>query len=146
MASTDVKNVETVILKYRALDANDKLAVLAQLYGEVSAELAPTFSQSNITDDAATNLVKQIQELSSEQQVDALRNLVAGKQSKGETEYESLGTDSKLFFWFQLAQNLGKSIVGVPDDYIPNEQVSEVLDLIGTPKVEDLVSLLKQAL
>jgi Orange carotenoid protein, N-terminal len=172
MASTDVKNVETVILKYRALDADDKLAVLAQLYGEVAAEVAPTFSQSNVVDEGATNLVKQIQQMSSEQQLDALRGLVAGKQSEGESvldehptkalgelfaggkdstsfstsEYDSLSSDSRLFFWFQLAQNLGKSIVGVPNDYMPNERVSEVLDLVGTPGVEDLVSLLKKAL
>lgn len=168
----DVKIAQTVVLKYRALDANDKLTLLAQLYGEVAAEIAPTVSQSNVTDDAATNLVQQIQQMSSEQQVDALRGLVEGKQSDGETvldanpskalgelftggekstsfstkEYDSLSTDSRLFFWFQLAQNLGKSVVGIPADHMPNERVSEVLDLIGTPKVEDLVSLLKKAL
>ncbi|RUT00404.1 hypothetical protein DSM106972_075320 [Dulcicalothrix desertica PCC 7102] len=172
MTFADVKNVQTVILKYRALSADDKLTVLAQLYGEVAAEIAPTISQSNVTDDAASNLVKQIQQMASEQQVDALRGLVEGKQSDGETvldehptkalgelftggekstsfstkEYDSLSTDSRLFFWFQIAQNLGKSVVGIPDDHMPNERVSEVLDLIGTPEVEDLVSLLKKAL
>ncbi|BAZ09461.1 hypothetical protein NIES4071_12690 [Calothrix sp. NIES-4071] len=172
MTFADVKNVETVILKYRALSADDKLTLLAQLYGEVAAEIAPTVSQSNVSDDGATNLVKQIQQLSSEQQVDALRGLVEGKQSEGETvldehptkalgelftggensssfstkEYDALSTDSRLFFWFQLAQNLGKSVVGIPGDHMPNERVSEILDLVGTPSVEDLVSLLKKTL
>ncbi len=172
MTNADVSNVQTVILKYRALSADDKLTLLAQLYGEVAQEIAPTVSQTNVTDEAATNLVKQIQQLSSERQVDALRGLVEGKQSDGETvldehptkalgelftggedsssfsskEYDSLTTDSRLFFWFQLAQNLGKSVVGIPADHMPNERVSEILDLVGTPSVEDLVSLLKKAL
>jgi Orange carotenoid protein, N-terminal len=143
MSTTDVNHLEAAISKFQALDANDKLDVLAQLYGEIAAEVAPTIAQNNVVDDNATNLVKEIQQLSSEQQVEALRSLVSGKQTSG---YQSLGADSKLFFWFQLAQNLGKSVVGIPADHMPSEEAAGVLDLVGTPQVEDLVSFLKKAL
>ncbi|MEH2439604.1 orange carotenoid protein N-terminal domain-containing protein [Nostoc sp.] len=61
-------------------------------------------------------------------------------------EYASMNAEEKLAFWYQLAQNLGTTIIGVPDDYIPSEKATEVVDLLHTPNIEDLVAFFKRVL
>jgi hypothetical protein len=172
MSFTGVKNQQTAISKFKALDVDDRLAVLATVYGEVVDEVAPTTTQPNAQDEGAANLLKQVQELPADKQVDSLRELLSGKRSSGEVEldahpskalgellqggedapsistndYNAMTAESKLAFWFQTAQNLGKSIVGIPADFIPNERVTEVLELLDTQQIENLVSFLKKAL
>ncbi len=179
MSSTDISNQEisinnpqTALSKFKALDVDDRLAVLALLYGEIVDEIAPTTNQNNSQDENAANLVKEVQNLPSDKQVDSLREILSGKRSSGETEldpnpsqalgelfkggedapsistndYNAMSAESKLSFWFQAAQNLGKSIVGVPADFIPNERVNQVLELLDTQQVEHIVSFLKKAL
>lgn len=57
-----------------------------------------------------------------------------------------MNAEEKLAFWYQLAQNLGTTIIGVPDDYIPSEKATEVVDLLHTPNIEDLVAFFKRVL
>jgi hypothetical protein len=172
MSFTGVSNQKTVMSKFKALDVDDRLAVLATVYGEIADEVAPTTTQPNAQDEGGANLLKQIQGLPSDKQIDSLRELLSGKRSGGEVEldvnpskalgelfkggedapsistndYNAMNADAKLSFWFQTAQNLGKSVVGIPADYIPNERVTEVLELLDTNQIENIVSFLKQAL
>ncbi len=172
MSFTNVSNQQTAISKFKALDVDDRLSVLALLYSKIVDEIASTTNKNNSQDANAANLVKEVQNLPSDKQVDSLRQILSGKRSSGETEldanptqalgelfkggedapsistndYNAMSADSKLSFWFQAAQNLGKSILGIPTDYIPNERVNEVLELLDTQEIENLVSFLKKAL
>ena len=38
------------------------------------------------------------------------------------------------------------SIIAVPNDYIPSEEATEVIDLLHTPNIEDLVTFFKRVL
>ncbi len=172
MSFTGVSNQQTAISKFKALDVDDRLAVLATVYGEIADEVAPTTTQPNAQDEGGANLLKQVQGLPADKQVDSLRELLLGKRTSGEVQldvnpskalgellgggedapsistndYNAMTAESKLSFWFQTAQNLGKSIVGIPADFIPNERVTEVLELLDTNQIENLVSFLKKAL
>lgn len=175
MTTTNINTLESAVSKFKALKPDDKLVTLALLYDEISDEIAPVSTQNTEQTGDAANLVKQIQQLSSEQQIVALRDLLStDSKSQGETaldgnpskalgelftgngqesdagnsnnQYIAMNADSRLSFWFQLAQNLGKAIVGIPADYIPSDAVNEVLDLVGDAKIDDLVTFFKQAL
>jgi uncharacterized protein (UPF0333 family) len=177
MTATNINNLETAVSKFKALDIDDKLSTLALLYSEISDELAPVNNQNSSESQDATNLVKQLQQLTFEEQIVALRDLLStnnneqevaldehptqelievvqgqgNSQDNGSTKisnnsYIAMRADSKLSFWFQAAQNLGKSVVGVPADYKPNERVLEVLDLVNSDNVENLISFFKKAL
>jgi hypothetical protein len=149
MTSTNVNFLEQAVSKFKNLNADDRLSVLALLYTEIADEI-PAIALNDVPNENTGNLVAQVQKLPEAEQLFALRKLV-NPEEKGDTtipiqEYTSMNTDLKLAFWYHLAQNLGTSIIAVPDDYIPSEQATEVLDLLDTPNLEDLVNFFKQVL
>lgn len=149
MTSTNINFLEQAVSKFKNLNADDRLSVLALLYTDIADEI-PAIALNDVPNENTGNLVAQIQKLPEAEQLFALRQLV-NPEEKGETsisleEYASMDTDLKLAFWYHLAQNLGTSIVNLPADYIPSEQSTELLDLLDTPNLEELVNFLKQVL
>jgi Orange carotenoid protein, N-terminal len=149
MTSTNVNFLEQSVSKFQSLEVDDRLTVLALLYTEICDEI-PSLCLNNVPNENTANLVAQIQNLPQAEQLFALRQLV-NKDEVGETaiptkEYASMNADDKLGFWYQLAQNLGTSIINVPNDYIPSEKATEVVDLLHTPNIEDLVTFFKRVL
>ncbi|WP_375505981.1 orange carotenoid protein N-terminal domain-containing protein [uncultured Nostoc sp.] len=149
MTSTNVNFLEQSVSKFQSLDTDDRLSVLALLYTEISHEI-PALCLNDVTNEKTANLVAQIQNLPQQEQVSALRQLLhqgeVGETAIPTQEYTSLSVDDKLAFWYHLAQNLGTTIIGVPDDYIPSEKAAEVIDLLHTPNIDDLVTFFKQVL
>ncbi|QFS44105.1 orange carotenoid protein N-terminal domain-containing protein [Nostoc sphaeroides] len=149
MTSTNVNFLEQSVSKFQSLDTDDRLSVLALLYTEISDEI-PAIALNDVQNEKTANLVAQIQNLPQAEQVFALRQLVhqgeVGETAIPTQEYTSMNVDDKLAFWYHLAQNLGTTIIGVPDDYIPSEKATEVIDLLHTPNIEDLVNFFKRVL
>ncbi|MEH1869104.1 MAG: orange carotenoid protein N-terminal domain-containing protein [Nostoc sp.] len=149
MTSTNVNFLEQSVSKFQRLDADDRLTVLALLYTEICDEI-PSLCLNNVPNENTANLVAQIQNLPQAEQLFALRQLLnqdeIGQTAIPTEEYASMNVDDKLAFWYHLAQNLGTTIIGVPDDYIPSEKATEVIDLLHTPNIEDLVTFFKQVL
>ncbi|MHC5936673.1 orange carotenoid protein N-terminal domain-containing protein [Nostoc sp.] len=149
MTSTNINFLEQSVTKFQNLDIDDRLTVLALLYTEI-ADAIPALCLNNVPNEKSANLVAQIQNLPQAEQLFALRQLL-NQEEVGETpistqEYASISVEDKLAFWYQLAQNLGTTIIGVPNDYIPSEKATEVLDLLHTPNIEDLVTFFKRVL
>lgn len=149
MTSTNINFLEQAVSKFKSLSADDRLAVLALLYTDIADEI-PAIALNDVPNENTGNLVAQVQKLPEAEQLFALRQLI-NPESKADTtipiqEYASMSPDLKLAFWYHLAQNLGSSLVAVPNDYIPSEQSTAVLDLLDTPDLEALVNFLKQVL
>ncbi|MEH2416277.1 orange carotenoid protein N-terminal domain-containing protein [Nostoc sp.] len=149
MTPTNVNFLEQSVTKFQSLDIDDRLTVLALLYTEITDEI-PALCLNNVPNENSANLVAQIQNLPQAEQLSALRQLL-NPDEVGETptptqEYTSISVEDKLAFWYQLAQNLGTTIIGVPNDYIPSEKATEVLDLLHTPNIDDLVTFFKRVL
>ncbi|BBD64697.1 hypothetical protein NIES4072_16390 [Nostoc commune NIES-4072] len=149
MTSTNVNFLEQSVSKFQSLDTDDRLTVLALLYTEISDEI-PAIALNDVQNESTASLLAQIQNLSQAEQLIALRQLLhpdeAGEKEIPTQDYTSMSVDCKLAFWYHLAQNLGTSVIGVPNDYIPSEKATEVLDLLHTPNLEDLVTFFKQVL
>ncbi|PHM06997.1 orange carotenoid protein N-terminal domain-containing protein [Nostoc sp. 'Peltigera malacea cyanobiont' DB3992] len=149
MTPTNVNFLEQSVTKFQSLDIDDRLTVLALLYTEITDEI-PALCLNNVPNENSANLVAQIQNLPQSEQLLALRQLL-NPDEVGETaiptqEYTSISVEDKLAFWYQLAQNLGTTIIGVPNDYIPSEKATEVLDLLHIPNIDDLVTFFKRVL
>jgi len=149
MTSTNIDFLEQGVSKFQSLDIDDRLTVLSLLYTEISGEI-PAIALNDVPNEKTANLVAQIQNLPQAEQLFALRHLL-NQDKVGETviptqEYASMSADDKLAFWYQLAKNLGVSVVGIPNDYIPSEKATEVLDLVQTPNIEEFMNFLKRVL
>lgn len=149
MTSTNVNFLEQSVSKFKNLDIDDRLTVLALLYTEIADEI-PAIALNDVPNERTANLVAQIQNLPQAEQLFALRRLLnqdeAGETAIPTEEYASMNADDKLAVWYQLAQNLGTTIICVPDDYLPSEKATEVVDLLNTPNIEDLVNFFKRVL
>lgn len=143
MTSTNINFLEQGVSKFQSLELDDRLSVLASLYHEISGEI-PAIALNDVPNEKTANLVAQIQNQPQAEQLLALRQLL--NQDEVTEAYASMSADDKLAFWYQLAQNLGASIIGVPNDYIPSEKAAEVIDLLQTPNTEDLVTFFKRVL
>ena len=148
MTSTNVNFSEQAVSKFKTLNADDRLAVLAVLFSQINEEI-PASALNCQPNDGTADLVAEIQKLSQPDQILALRKLQ--NQEGGETTistdtYASMDAECKLAFWYQLGQNLGSSVVGIPQDYIPSEQAAEVLDLFEMNSSEQIMSFMQQVL
>lgn len=149
MTSTNINFLDQSVSKFQSLDIDDRLTVVALLYTETADEI-PAIALNDVPNEKTANLVAQIQNLPQAEQLFALRQLLQ-QDGVGETaipteEYTSMSADDKLAFWYHLAKNLGTSIINVPNDYIPSEEATEVIDLLDTPNIEDLVNFFKRVL
>ncbi|MEH1905106.1 orange carotenoid protein N-terminal domain-containing protein [Nostoc sp.] len=149
MTSTNINFIEQGVTKFQSLDIDDRLTVLALLYTEIT-DAIPALCLNNVPNENSANLVAQIQNLPQSEQLSALRQLLnqdgVGESPISTQEYASISIEDKLAFWYQLAQNLGASIIGVPNEHIPSEKAAEVLDLLHTTNIDDLVTFFKRVL
>ncbi|MCV3213120.1 hypothetical protein OGM63_06205 [Plectonema radiosum NIES-515] len=148
MTSTNVDFIELAVSKFQTLNADDRLAVLALLFGQVSEEV-PASALNSMPSDGTADLVGEIQKLSHPEQISALRqfqNQEGSEAAISTNSYTSMDAECKLAFWYHLAQNLGGSLVGIPHDYIPSESVAEVLDLFHMNSTEEIMSFMQKVL
>jgi hypothetical protein len=149
MTSTNVNFLEEAVSKFHKLDIDNRLTVLALIYSEIAYEI-PAITLDCLPKERDKQLLSQIQELSPTEQILALRQFLRKDQGEDSiistVDYASMKSDCKMSFWYHLAQNLGTTIVDIPDDYIPSEEASEVLELLHTTNVQEIVNFLARVL
>ncbi|MBW4505299.1 MAG: hypothetical protein KME64_02120 [Scytonematopsis contorta HA4267-MV1] len=149
MTSTNVSFIDEAASKFEKLDVDSKLGVLVLLYEQLVDEIPVGAINFDSSPQQATNLLTNLQQIDQSEQLTAIRGLLEGEAQNNNIaieDYKSLDSNFKLSFWFQLAKNLGKAIVGVPSDYIPSEEVTEILDLMDCTNTDNYVTFLKRVL
>ncbi|MEA5620598.1 orange carotenoid protein N-terminal domain-containing protein [Cronbergia sp. UHCC 0137] len=169
MTATNVGSITQASRTFQQLNIDDKLAILGLIYKEKSDQIP-----ANIIDllptDRSVDLVAQIQQLSPQEQLFALRDLLPATRhdqdeimldphpSKAMVElshggttiptgaYGEMNTEGKLAFWYLLAERLGSTIIGIPDDYHPSEPATTLLNSLKALHTNDLLAFLKQIL
>lgn len=161
MTSANMDAVKQSVAAFKRLNVNDQLVALALIYSKVGGSI-PKDALGTASSEVS-GLVTQVEQLSQERQLDALRDLVGANRadqdeitldpnpskaltelvSGGNTvptgEYGSMKTESKLAFWYQMGQKLGSAI---PSDLSPSSEVSQLLQSLGSLDVEQQVSFL----
>jgi len=139
---TDADAVDKAVAAFKNLPVDDQLAALAMIYAEVAGSITPATLKMT-SPDISAKFVILIEEMSQEEQLLALRDLLLGGGSSPlALEYQSLDTNSRLALWYQLAQRLGNTIAGIPSDYTVSSGVADFLTLLKSMDFEHLVSFL----
>ena len=81
------------------------------------------------------------------QQLEAMRAIAQKEQSSQiSREYGSLSSNTKLAFWFYLAQGMDKGeIVPMPEDYELTPQGQDLLAAIESMDFEEQITVLRNA-
>lgn len=142
MTSTNMDAINQSVAAFKRLPVDDQLAALALIYTEVAGSITPS-TLKRTSPEVARRFVSQIEEMSEQEQLLALRDLLTGAGSSPITlEYQSLDTNSKLSMWYQLAQGLGSTIAAIPTDYTVSTEVADFLTSLKSIDFEHLISFL----
>ena len=144
-AAASDQNVSAALNSYGSLSTDDKLALLWYVYTKMGTSVTPA-APGTAADEIAGGLFNQVKELSFEEQLEVQRNIIEGKDSIISREYGSLSENTKLYFWYRLAQGMeAGTIIPMPDDYKPAGSVTQLLSQIESMEFEQQITLLRDA-
>ena len=112
---------------FRNLSIDNQLAVLWQLYIKMGGSTRPQDPEGTAPDNSE-GLFNKVKGKSHEEQLQIMRDLLTPSTTDIRREYDSLSNNTKLAFWYRLAQGMENStIVPVPSDYQFSGQAKELL-------------------
>ncbi len=139
------QNVSRALGSYSNLSTDEKLALLWYVYTKMGTSVTPA-APGAAADEIAGGLFNQVKELSFDEQMEVQRNIIEQKDSLISREYGSLSENTKLYFWYRLAQGMeAKTIIPVPDNYEPTGGVTELLSQIELMEFEQQITFLRDA-
>jgi hypothetical protein len=168
MTSTNLDTVKQSVTAFKRLNTDDRLGILALIYSKVAGSIPSDALKT--TSPEVSGLVTQIEQISQERQVNALRdllpaqktdqdkttldpnpakaltNLVSAENTIATGQYGAMSKESKLAVWYQIAQKLGSSIVAIPSDYKPSSAATELLNSLESLDNEQQISFLTEAI
>ena len=139
------QNVSAALNSYGNLSTDEKLAFLWYVYTKMGDSITPA-APGTAADEIAQGLFDQVKELSFEEQLAVQRKIIEGQDSQVSREYGSLSENTKLYFWYRLAQGMeAGTIVPVPDGYEPTGAVTQLLSQIESMEFEQQITFLRDA-
>ncbi|MBE9045754.1 Orange carotenoid protein [Pleurocapsales cyanobacterium LEGE 10410] len=142
---TSGQNVSGALGSYGSLSTDEKLALLWYVYTKMGTSVTPA-APGTAADEIVEGLFNQVKELSREEQLDVQRKIIESQDTLISREYGSLSQNSKLYFWYRLAQGMeAGTIVPMPDNYEPSGSVTGLLSQIEAMEFEQQITFLRDA-
>jgi hypothetical protein len=143
-ANSELK-VDQSLTGYERLSTDDKLALLWYVYTAMGTSVTSA-APGAASDEIAEGLFNQVKELPFEEQLNVQREIIEGADTLIPREYGSLSRNTKLLFWYRLAQGMeAETIIPVPDDYKPNGSVTQLQSQIEQMDFEQQITFLRDA-
>ncbi|WP_353930775.1 orange carotenoid protein N-terminal domain-containing protein [Okeanomitos corallinicola TIOX110] len=122
-----VDAVASTTAVFKALSIDDQLAVLWYAYTEMGKSITPAATGAARLQ-LAEGLLNQIKQMSHAEQLEAMRDLAAQKNTQVSRAYGILSANTKLAFWYELAVLMAKGfVVPVPAGYQISRDGAQVL-------------------
>lgn len=130
-SSTQVPSpIPAAIALFDQLSVDDQLALLWYAYTEMGKTITPA-APGAARLQFAENLLKQIKEMSNEDQMQVMRELATNAETPISRAYGAFSVNTKLGFWYQLAELMTEGFVApVPTGYQMSNGVKSVLETI----------------
>lgn len=139
-------NLEQAVEQFEKASVDDRLALLWFSYEKVGKAIksaAPVAIFSQITQ----RLFNQVKHIRREEQLDAIRDLASGEDTRVSREYKTLNVNMKLAFWYKLAQGVQNgSIQQFPQYHELSLEAKPVLSALETMGFNQQVSFLQKAI
>jgi hypothetical protein len=145
--NTAVNSTDKAIKIFHSLGVDDQLAWLWYAYQKMGGSITPA-APGAASPNIAEGLYNQVKQQSQHEQLETMR-AIARRDSDNviSREYGSLGSDTKLAFWYALALGMDEgSIIGMPEDYeLKDGQGRDLLAAAETMDFESQITLLRNA-
>lgn len=128
MTTNTTNQPEQAVADFKKLSVDDQLAWLWFTYTKMGGSITPA-APGAAGEDIAEGLYNQVKELSHEEQLQVQRDIASKADTTISREYGSLSANTKLFFWYRLAQGMESNvIIPMPPGYEMSAPVKELLE------------------
>ena len=128
MTTNTTNQPEQAVADFKKLSVDDQLAWLWFAYTKMGSSITPA-APGAAGEDIAEGLYNQVKELSHEEQLQVQRDIASKADTIISREYGSLSANTKLFFWYRLAQGMESNvIIPMPPGYEMSDSVKELLE------------------
>lgn len=102
---------------FKGLSVNDQLGLLWVIYTKLGGSITPAAPGASGIE-IAQGLFNQVKPLSHEEQLQVQRDIASNANTQLSREYGSLSPETKLAFWYYLAQGMENgTIIPMPPNY-----------------------------
>jgi len=141
-----VNNTNNAIDVFKRLGTDEQLALLWFVYKQMGHMVTPA-APGAASPDIVAGLYEQAKAMDQNQQLDGMRAIAQGEQSNQlSREYGSMSSNTKLAFWFYLAQGMDNGeIIPMPKNYELTNQGQDLLAAIESMDFEEQITVLRNA-
>lgn len=133
---------QTVVENFNALDTDAKLAWLYFVYENMGTSITPAVP-SAAEPELAPILLRDYLQLSNDQQLDIMREIVNREDTDFSRAYGALKENNQLYVWYAWAVEMGDTVVDIPDDYEDTEAINDVLAQLEELDFQGQISVLR---
>ena len=128
----------------QSLSIDDQLGLLWVLYENMGGLVTPAASGATERIRLAGTLVYEVANLPLEEQLQFMRDLIAGKNTPLTRSYGLLSSNNKLAFWYQLAEWMRSGdVITMPESYRLSVRATTVLDKIVALDFNQQIAVLR---
>lgn len=136
-------DVNSTVDAFTKLPADEQLALLWFVYEKMGDSVTPAATAA-AAPEIAGGLLEQVKQKSHQEQLQIMRALVTKTSSEITRQYGSLSDNTKLAFWYFLAQGMDEeTIIPMPDDYRLTTQGEALLNSISLLEFQQQITVLR---
>ncbi|PPT08835.1 hypothetical protein CKA32_003406 [Geitlerinema sp. FC II] len=138
--------VPEVAARFSRLSVDDQLALLWFVYTEMGKAITPA-APGAARLHLAEGILEQIKAMEPGEQLQVMRDLAAKRNSATSRAYGALSVNTKLAFWYRLAQWMDEgTVIGMPQGYRLSRPAQEILNVLVTKAdFSQQISILRKA-
>ncbi|QLE54666.1 orange carotenoid protein N-terminal domain-containing protein [Nostoc sp. TCL26-01] len=133
---------QKLVEAFNKLDTDAKLAWLYFTYEKMGDSITPA-APTAADPELAPLLLGDFFQLSDEQQLGIMREIVNRQDTEYSRAYGALKENNQLLVWYAWAVAMGKTVVGMPDTYKATENINNLLAQIEGLAFEGQISVLR---
>lgn len=137
------EDTKQLVDAFEALGTDDKLALLYLIYEKMGDSVTPA-APAATEPELAPTLMGDFYNLSDEQQLAVMREIVNREDTELSRAYGALKENNQLMVWFAWAQAMGDTVVGMPSGYQAAESLTNLLGKIEAIEFQEQISLLRE--
>ncbi|MGF1513215.1 MAG: orange carotenoid protein N-terminal domain-containing protein [Elainellaceae cyanobacterium] len=127
---------------FSAFGADEKLAILYYIYTKMGDSITPAAPEA-ADPDLAPLLMGDFYELSKDDQLAVMREIVNKTDTEYSRAYGALTENNQLVVWFAWAVGMGDTVVGMPNDYSATDGMNRLIGDLEGMDFESQISVLR---
>lgn len=145
MTSNTISSYDQGKQALKGLSVDDQLGLLWFVYTKIGSSITPAAPGASGSE-IAQGLFNQVKELSHDEQLQVQRDIASNADTQISREYGSLSPETKLAFWYFLAQGMENgTIIPVPPDYELPQEGKDLLAQIESMDFQQQIDFLRGA-